>query len=170
MSEPKAENMEGTTGAVPARVQSDGTLMAACPECGGLQRTEKDATVQEVAVPMMTCTCGHIYRVFVEHRRAHRRHVELAGTYRFVSGNGDSGIAFIHNLSMTGVGFTTPDMLGVPKQTELCLQFTLDDGIDEEIDAAVVVRQARNQYVGCQFMRLAARDEDRLADFLSLMA
>jgi hypothetical protein len=71
---------------------------------------------------------------------------------------------------MTGVGFTTPDMPGVVKGAELCLQFALDDGVDEEIEAAVVVRQARNQYLGCQFMRLAARDEDRLADFLSLMA
>ena len=163
--------MEIRTDAIPARVQSDGTLMAACPECGGLQLTEKDATVhKEAAIPKMTCTCGHIYRVFVEHRHAHRRHVELAGTYRFVSGNGDSGIAFIHNLSMTGVGFTTPGMLGVTKGSELCLQFALDDGIDEEIDAAVEVRQARNQYLGCQFKRLAVRDEDRLADFLSLMA
>lgn len=116
----------------------------------------------------VNCPCGLTFWAFMEHRRAYRRSVQLAGTYES-PGKDRSEIAFINNLSMTGLGLNTAGRHGLARGDELTLRFTLDDGMDEEIRATVVVKHVRNNYLGCQFMNLADRDEERLAGYLAMI-
>jgi hypothetical protein len=122
---------------------------------------------QDKDVFSVTCVCGHTYRVFTEHRRAHRRNIQLPGTYQLIGREEEQGIASIHNLSMSGVGFHTSSTHGLGKGAELLLRFKLANGVSEEIEAAVVVRHVQNTYLGCEFYHLEPQAEERLAGLLA---
>lgn len=158
--------MKPTLDGIQARVQPDGTFLAPCPACGEIQPVEVGPRDRENRSLVVTCSCGHRYPVYLEYRRAYRRHVDRTGTYRSGNGPDREGIAFISNLSMTGVGFRTAGNHGFTTGDVLEICFALDD-TEETIQASAVVKHTRATYLGVQFTQLSHRDEERLATFLA---
>jgi hypothetical protein len=129
-------------------VRPDNTVVLSCPHCGH-QR--------EVLVSLLRgrrklrVKCCDTFRVIVEFRKRVRKRTELSGTYINHSQNDKEDNIIVQDLSISGLGFTCSDHHLFKEEDELSLEFVLDDEYKSVIRKEAVVRNVRENAVGCEF-------------------
>jgi transcription elongation factor Elf1 len=146
-----------------AFVREDGTTVLKCPFC----RHARTVSVQQIKdkkkVIKVKCSCQKSYSVSLELRKLYRKNAALNGKYVNLSQNNESGMMIVKDVSMGGIGFEAVGGSRIAKGHELEVTFTLDDTHSSVIKKLVVVRIARNKFVGCEFVH--AHEYDKALGF-----
>ena len=137
----------------PTYVRPDKTAVITCPECG------KQKTIQSITFKghkhrlTVKCSCNEVFTVNLEFRKRKRKKVNLRGTYFNHSQDGKSGSIVVRDISLSGLEFTSFDIHDFKLEDEITLTFTLHDEHLSEIKKDAVVKDIRNNTVGCEFER-----------------
>ena len=137
----------------PTYVRPDKTAVITCPECG------KQKTLQAITFKghkhrlKVKCSCDEVFTVSLEFRKRKRKKVNLRGTYFNNSQDGKSGSIVVRDISLSGLEFTSFDIHDFKLEDEITLTFTLHDEHLSEIKKDAIVKDIRNNTVGCEFER-----------------
>lgn len=134
-------------------VRPDNTAVLTCPQCGRQNVILADSFKGHnyKSELKIKCNCQNIFRVKLEFRKALRKITHLRGTYINHSQKGSSGYITIHDISVTGLGFSSLDKENFKVGDELSIEFTLEDEHKTEIKKEVIVRSIRRNTIGCEF-------------------
>lgn len=97
------------------------------------------------------CYCKKTFMVHLEFRKNIRKKTELKGTYINHSQEDRSGVLLIQDISMTGLAFTSYAVEKFIEGDELSITFNLDDSRRTEISKNVIVKDIRQNSVGCVY-------------------
>jgi transcription elongation factor Elf1 len=97
------------------------------------------------------CYCEKTFMVHLEFRKNIRKKTELKGTYINHSQEDRSGVLLIQDISMTGLAFTSYAVKKFIEGDELSITFNLDDSRRTEISKNVIVKDIRQNSVGCVY-------------------
>jgi hypothetical protein len=140
-------------------VNKDDMAALLCPHCG-LSKTANVAKFKNRRDPLkIRCKCGSTFSVSFEFRRAHRKETNLIGRYCRLDARRDWHNMTVRNISTMGIGFETVAPHGLSRGDEIRVKFTLDDAKRSEIQKDVIVRVAKDKYVGGEFSDPALFDK-----------
>ena len=132
-------------------VDTDNNATLLCPHCG----TSKTVNVEKLknrGDPLrIRCTCRETFSVTFEFRKAHRKETNLVGHYCRLPASEDWHTMTVRNISSTGIGFETYNPHDLGKGDEVRVRFALDDAKRSEIERDVIVRVAKDKYIGGEF-------------------
>jgi len=89
--------------------------------------------------------------VHLEFRKNIRKKTELKGTYINHSQEDRSGVLLIQDISMTGLAFASYAVKKFIEGDELSITFNLNDSRRTEISKNVIVKDIRQNSVGCAY-------------------
>jgi len=112
------------------------------------------------------CYCDKTFMVHLEFRKNIRKKTELKGTYINHSQEDRSGALLIQDISMTGLAFTSYAVGKFIEGDELSITFNLDDSRRTEISRNVIVKDIRQNSVGCVY-ESAERDFSPLGYYIN---
>ena len=129
-------------------VRPDKTVVLTCPHCGH----QREALVSFFnGKRKLSVKCCKPFRVIIESRRRIRKKTRMIGSFINHSQEKNTGTIIILDISVIGLSFSCSNSqfnLG----DELTIQFTLDDEHYTEIKREAVVRNLREDAVGCEFI------------------
>jgi hypothetical protein len=132
-------------------VRPDNTAVLTCSHCGIQKVILADSFKGHRHKLKVKCVCQNVFLVNLEFRSRVRKKTHLRGTYINHSQDDSSGILFVENISVTGLAFTRADVEKFQVGDELTVQFTLDDEHNTEVRKEVIVRDVRQNSIGCEF-------------------
>ncbi|KPK00138.1 MAG: hypothetical protein AMJ60_02590 [Desulfobacterales bacterium SG8_35] len=132
-------------------VRPDNTAVITCSHCGRQKSIPADSYRGPKSKLRIKCACKKIFTVQLEFRKRVRKKTNLKGTYINHSQKNSSGNIFVRNISVIGLEFTSLDLQNFKVDDELTLTFTLDDEQRSEITKEAVVRDIRQNSIGCEF-------------------
>ena len=129
-------------------VRPDNIVVLNCPHCGH-QREVHVSLFKGKRI--LSIRCCKSFKVQVESRKTIRKQTRLIGTYKHsAQKNGKSKIV-IHDLSLHGVSFSCLDFPYNPGD-EVTVEFALEDEHQTLIKKEAIVRNIRENVVGCEFI------------------
>lgn len=132
-------------------VRPDNTAVLTCPHCTMQKVILADAFKGQKHKLKVKCSCQKVFVVNLEFRSRVRKKIYLRGTYINHSLNDSSGILFVQDISVTGLAFTRVDVKKFKAGDELTVEFALDDEYNTEISKEVIVKDVRQNSIGCEF-------------------
>ncbi|MBF0396225.1 MAG: PAS domain-containing protein [Desulfobacterales bacterium] len=144
-----------------AFVKKDNTVIISCSQC----MRQKIITTNEINglgnILYIMCPCNYSFDIKLEYRRSYRKTINLDGVFIrlppenvkiIASTEEDWGRIRIENISIKGIGFTTPQPNMLMTGERCKVKFTLNDELRSVIDVRAVVRGVRDNYIGCEFI------------------
>jgi hypothetical protein len=132
-------------------VGEDNKAALLCPHCGS-SKTVDAAKYQDRKDPLeVKCACDSTFQVVFEFRKAFRKTTNLVGHYCTLPRCKGWHEMIVENISPTGLGFKTLAAHGLKEGDQVRAKFRLDDGKRSLVDKDLIVREIRDQQVGCQF-------------------
>jgi hypothetical protein len=135
-----------------AFVRENGTTVLKCPYCGHARTVSVQKFKEIKKVINVKCSCQKSYSVNLELRKMYRKSTNLKGSYINLSLDNEIGMMIVKDISMGGIGFEAVGGNRIEKDHDLLVTFTLDDTQSSVIKKQVVVRIAKDNYVGCEFL------------------
>ncbi len=132
-------------------VRSDNTALLTCSHCGHQKIIGVDRFKGHNKELKIKCVCQNIFRVNLEFRKFDRKKTLLKGTYINHSQKGCSGKFMILDISLKGMTLNCLDIKNFKAGDEIGVKFTLEDVHQTEIKKEVIVRNVRNNLIGCEF-------------------
>ena len=132
-------------------VRPDNTAVLTCTHCGTQKVVLADLFMGRKHKLKVKCICQKVFTVNLEFRNRVRKKVNLRGTYFNNSQKDSSGHIIVHDISVTGLAFSTYDRKDFKVGDELSIEFTLDDEFNTEFRKDVIVRDVRPNSIGCEF-------------------
>lgn len=132
-------------------VRPDNTAVLTCPHCGYQKVVRAEAFKGYKHILKVRCLCQKAFKVVLEFRNRVRKKIFLRGTYVNHSRENSSGYLFIQDISVSGLAFTRVDTNKFQVGDELTIEFALDDEHRTEISKDVIVRDIRQNSVGCEY-------------------
>lgn len=133
----------------------DGLLT--CPTC------QRDLSMPRVwprtrrAVPL-ACTCGQLFQLRPNHRKFHRKPVQLMGYYVDATGDSPAGDIVVHDLSFGGLQFQTTGPHTLTLDMPLRVHFTFPDKPSHVICQVIRVRYVAGQTIGASWVETSGFD------------
>ena len=134
-------------------VKTNDTASIRCPEC---------ALVKNIAVGKFRntrhtlktrCSCGSTFLVALDFRRHYRKPTKIVGVYSLIgepySGGGQMQV---NNISRSGVGFSVSGKHNISTGQKALLNFRIDDKKQTELTKKVLIKNIRQNTVGCEFI------------------
>ncbi len=141
-------------------VKQDNTTVIKCPECKAARNVPVSQFKDKKKILKIRCGCGANFSVSLEFRQTYRRETkDLRGTFVNLTRNKFRDSIKVKDVSMGGMGFTTPSAAKISPGDELEVSFTLDDKHRSRIEKTVVVRIVRGDFVGCEFLDTQTYDK-----------
>ena len=126
-------------------------VVITCPHCGQQKVVLASSFKKHNHKFKVKCYCKKTFMVHLEFRKNIRKKTELKGTYINHSQNDRSGVLSIEDVSMTGLAFTCYAVKNFKEGDELSITFNLDDSRRTEISKNVIVKDIRQNSVGCAY-------------------
>jgi hypothetical protein len=142
------------------------TVVVTCPQCGMSRTVYVDRLRAHHGPLKVKCTCGPVFSVPSELRKAHRKDVHLEGRYAKLSHGAETGGLIVTNMSLLGMGFTTLSSHNLKTDDKINIAFTLDDKKHSRIEKTAVVRAVNGMNIGCEFKDLS-QHRKKLALYLT---
>ena len=134
-------------------VRPDNTVVLTCPHCGYQKEISVASFKDHKHRVTVKCTCKNTFTTNIEYRKRVRKRTNLRGTFVNHTQNGREGNIIVRNVSISGCEFTSLDLPHFRVDDEITLEFTLDDEHMSVIRKEAVVRDIRNNSIGCEFSR-----------------
>lgn len=137
-------------------VNQEGLAVIKCPVCSFEKSTRVDPLViREKALRnncVVRCTCQKKFAVKLEFRRDFRKDSNLSGEYMSLPTGKPRGRMTIVNISRNGIGLRIEGSTPFKIDDELLILFTLDGTNDSLVEKRAVIRVAKQNYIGCEFL------------------
>lgn len=134
-------------------VRPDHTAVISCPHCGRQKTIQVEAFTGSKSKIKIKCSCKNLFTVNLEFRKRVRKRTSLRGTYINHSKKNARGNIVVKNISVSGLEFSSVDIHHFEIEDELTVEFALDDEQRSDIKKDVVVKDIRNNSIGCEFER-----------------
>jgi c-di-GMP-binding flagellar brake protein YcgR len=104
----------------------------------------------------------------IEHRKSYRKEVQLKSYYVKLPSTTERGAIAGRNISLGGIGFTTPASAkhNLSEGDHVWLTFELDDGRQSKIEQSAVVSFVKDRHIGCEFTNLSEQNRKLLGFYL----
>jgi hypothetical protein len=132
-----------------AYIRPDNKFVITCQYCGQQKVILASSFRGHNYKLKVKCYCKKTFVVHLEFRRHIRKKTKLKGPYINHSQEDRRGSLIIQDISMTGLAFTDCDVKNFKEGDELSITFNLDDYRQTEISKNVIVRNIRQNSVGC---------------------
>jgi hypothetical protein len=132
-------------------VRPDNKAVLICPYCGQWKTISADPFRGNKHKLVVKCYCKEKFKVFLEFRRKVRKKTYLRGTFADQSLKGSKCDIVILDISVIGLAFSSLDAPTLRIDDELGVEFVLDFEKRTDIKRDVIVRNIRQQRVGCEF-------------------
>jgi hypothetical protein len=133
-------------------VRSNNTATVICPACNTAKNISAEPYRYNKHAIKVRCRCGEIFTLRLDFRHHYRKPTNLPGTYSITTANKvGGGVAQIHNISRSGIGFTVSGRHHMEKDLTLILEFTLNDRNQTKLRKEAIIRSINRNYIGCQF-------------------
>lgn len=146
---------------VQANVDSENQATFLSPCCGrpfNLSVTKYKNIKHELTI---RCNCREQFQLLLDFRRFHRNDVILVGEAKNLSKRNDTwNVITVVNLSIGGLRFKVLEPSNMQKGDKVRVRFTLDDPQEALIDKEVIVRNTRNNEIGCEYMSFTNEEKD----------
>ena len=143
----------------------DNSIIIRCPSC----MTSRVIPSQKIPRKYRfkeKCKCGSVFGVQFELRKAYRKDVSLDGILSKPEQNTKWGRTLsesqvtkvketnctICNISLGGIGLRLLDRIGINEDDIFLLKFVLDNSASTKMEKKVIVREVKDDYVGCEFL------------------
>lgn len=137
-------------------VNPEGLAVINCPVCALAKSTRVDSSViREKGLRdncLVRCTCQNKFAVKLEFRRDFRKASNLSGEYLSLPTGNPRGRTTVVNISRNGIGLRIDGAGRFKIGAELLILFTLDGTTDSLIEKRAVIRVAKQNYIGCEFL------------------
>lgn len=132
-------------------VGQDNRAVFVCPHCGNSKTADAGKYMDRKGPLKVRCTCGLTFSVSLEFRRAYRKETTLVGHYCKLPGCMHWEEMVVKNISPSGLGFTALSPHDLTGGCLVRVRFRLDDAKRSEIEKDVVVKEVKQDHVGCKF-------------------
>jgi hypothetical protein len=132
-------------------VRPDGTVVLTCPHCSIQREVQAESFSGYKHKLKVKCSCKEAFMVIIEFRNRVRKKTNLRATYINHSQDDSAGFLMIQDVSVTGLSFSSLDLKKFKVGDLLSAEFTLDDEHRTQISKKIVVRDVRENSVGCQY-------------------
>lgn len=140
-------------------VNQEGIAVLKCPACEKVKQPRVDKFKGARHVLKVKCTCGELFLVNLEFRKAYRKEISLTGKYTLLPEKIHQGRMLVVNISKGGVGLQIPGIHKTQEGDKLLVNFVLDDVHSSDIEKKVVVRLVEGSFVGCEFVEASHHDK-----------
>jgi hypothetical protein len=138
-------------------VRPDSTAVLKCPHCLTSKHVNGGRPDKRGKRLDIQCTCGSLFQVFFESRRAERKDTYIHGYYAKLPERQDWSKILVKNLSPSGIGFVvrvTPnvgsgDQIRIALTWDITLTWVIVDPADLHKNAKVTF--LKDKYLGCEF-------------------
>jgi PilZ domain len=133
-------------------VRSDDTAVITCCNCRRQKILPVSTYKGKKSQVTVKCGCKNVFTVEFEFRNKFRKTTNLDG--KFINHSRKiSGDINVKNLSLDGVGFTTKDIAKLKIGDKIEVSFQLDNSDKAIINKDAVVKNIRNNIIGCEFVK-----------------
>ncbi|MBW1896541.1 MAG: hypothetical protein JRI47_05745 [Deltaproteobacteria bacterium] len=138
-------------------VRPDSTAVLKCPHCLTSKNLNGGRPGKRGNRLDIKCTCGSLFQVFFESRRAERKYTYIHGYYAKLPQRRDWSKILVKNLSPSCIGFVacvTPnvrsgDQIRIELTWDITLTWDIVDPADLHKNATVTF--VKDKYIGCKF-------------------
>ncbi len=142
-------------------VKTNDTASIRCPKCDLVKNISVSKFRNSRHTFKIRCSCGHTFLVSLDFRRHYRKPTELTGTYNVIIPSGTGGGQMqVNNISRSGVDFSVSGHHNIQLDQKIGLTFKLDNKKETEISKQVIVRQIRENSIGCEFIEQSQIGKD----------
>lgn len=133
-------------------VRPDNTTTIICPACNEPKTISVAAYKHKKHSINVRCKCKHVFTIQLDFRNVYRKMTTLPATYTNLSSqNQESFDIVITNISKGGLGFVAPYPQYIQKEQKLSIEFQLNDKQKTRLIKTVIVKNIKNDHVGCEF-------------------
>ncbi len=132
-------------------VRPDDTAVISCPHCGRQKTVPVSSYKGSKSRVKIKCGCKNVFTVDLEFRKKVRKKTNLPGKFTNHSQKNSRGDIIVTNLSMDVLEFATMDIDKFKNGDEISVSFKLDNADRTTIKKEVIVRNIRENTVGCEF-------------------
>lgn len=137
-------------------VSPEGLAVIRCPVCSFEKSTRIDSSViREKDIRnncTVRCTCQNTFAINLEFRRDFRKDSNFNGEFMHLPTGNPRGNLTVVNISQNGIGLRIEGSTQFELGAEILILFTLDGSNDSLIEKRAVIRVAKQDYIGCEFL------------------
>lgn len=134
-------------------VKTNDTASIRCPDCGLVKNIAVGRFRNNRHTLKTRCTCGSSFLVALDFRRHYRKPTQIVGMYSLIgSPYSGGGQMQVNNISRSGVGFSISGMHNINIGQKALLNFRIDDKKQTILTKKVMIKNVRNNVVGCEFI------------------
>ena len=132
-------------------VRPDDTAVISCPHCSRQKTAPVGSYKGSKSQIKIKCGCKNVFTVDLEFRKKIRKETNLRGKFTNHSQKNSRGDIIVKNLSMGGLEFSTMDIDKFKIGDEVTVSFILDNEDKTTIKKELIVRDIRENTIGCEF-------------------
>ena len=134
-------------------VKTNDTASIRCPDCALVKNIAVGKFRNSRHTLKTRCSCGAIFLVALDFRRHYRKPTKAIGVYSLIGEDCSGGGQMqVNNISRSGVGFSVSGTHNIKAGQKALLNFRIDDKKQTELTKKVVIKNIRNNMVGCEFI------------------
>lgn len=134
-------------------VKTNDTASIRCPDCALVKNIPVGKFRNNRHTLKTRCSCGTTFLVALDFRRHYRKPTKIVGLYTLIGGPYSGGGQMqVNNISRSGVGFSVSGMHNISAGQKALLNFRIDDKKQTELTKKVLIKNIRDNTVGCEFI------------------
>ncbi len=133
-------------------VRPDNTTTIICPACNEPKTISVAAYKHKKHSIKVRCKCKEIFTIQLDFRSVYRKPTNLPGKYtNLTSQDKESFDVIVTNISKGGMGFIAPLPKYLQPGHKLSIEFQLSDKKKTRLIKTVVVKNVKENHIGCEF-------------------
>lgn len=143
-------------------VKTNDTASIRCPDCDFVKNIAVGKFRNSDRHTLKTrCSCGSTFFVALDFRKHYRKPTSLLGIYSLIGPRSRGGGQMqITNISRSGISFSVSGHHTIDIGQQAILNFKLDNKKQTELTKKVLVKNIRNNSIGCEFIDQNQLDKD----------
>ena len=134
-------------------VKTNDTASIRCPDCGLVKNIAVGRFRNNRHTLKTRCSCGSSFLVALDFRRHYRKPTQIVGMYSLIAGpHSGGGQMQVNNISRSGVGFSISGVHNISIGQKALLNFRLDDRKQTVLTKKVLIKNVRDNAIGCEFI------------------
>ena len=146
-------------------VRPDNTAVITCPHCNRQKTVPVGSYMGSKSRVKIKCGCKNVFTVNLEFRKKNRKETNLRGKFTNHSKKDFRGDIVVKNLSLGGLEFVSMDVDKFEIDDEITVSFKLDNEERTTIKKEVIVKDLRDNTVGCEFQKSSEFAPDKELGF-----
>jgi len=146
-------------------VRPDNTAVITCPHCNRQKTVPVGSYKGSKSHIKIKCGCKKVFTVDLEFRGKNRKETNLHGKFTNHSQKDIRGDIVVKSLSIDGLEFVSMDIDKFEIDDEISVSFKLDNEERTTIKKEIIVKDIRDNAVGCEFKKSSEFAPDKELGF-----